>query len=69
MRLAVGQIVVFTDDDSVAHTVRNVRGGFPHSGLIPPGGRFEFTPLKPGRVAYRCIIHPAMRGELIVTPR
>jgi plastocyanin len=67
--LKVGQIVVFTDDDDVPHTVRNVRGGLPHSGLIPVGGRFEFTPLMPGRVVYRCIIHPRMRGLLIVEPR
>jgi len=65
----VSQIVVFTDDDGVPHTVRNVRGGLPHSGLIPVGGRFEFTPLKPGRIFYRCIIHPQMRGLLVVEPR
>jgi plastocyanin len=69
IRVKVGQIVVFTDDDDVPHTVRNVAGGLPHSGLIPVKGRFEYTPLRPGVVRYRCIIHPRMRGELVVLPR
>jgi plastocyanin len=69
MRLRVGQIVVFTDDDDVPHTVRNVAGGLPRSGLIPAGGRFEYTPLKPGTVRYRCVIHRGMTGTLIVRPR
>jgi len=66
MRLGVGHIVVFTDDDDVPHTVRAVSGGLPRSGAIPPGGRFEFTPLEPGRIAYRCVIHPGMTGVLVV---
>jgi plastocyanin len=66
MRVAVGQIVVFTDDDDVPHTVRARGRRLPHSGLIPIGGRFEFTPLAPGAVRYHCIVHRAMTGELIV---
>jgi plastocyanin len=66
MRLGVGHIVVFTNDDDVPHTVRAAGGGLPRSGAIPPGGRFEYTPLKPGRVAYRCILHAGMTGELVV---
>ena len=69
MRVRVGQIVVFTDDDHVPHTVRNVAGGLPHSGLIPVGGRFEFTPLRAGTIRYRCALHPGMRGELVVVRR
>ena len=66
MHVKVGQIVVFTDEDRVGHTVRNIAGGLPHSGLIPPGGRFEFTPLKPGVIRYHDIVYPRMRGVLIV---
>jgi plastocyanin len=68
MTLTVGQIVVFTDDDDVPHTVRNVAGGLPHSGLIPVGGRFEYTPLRPGRIVYHDITDPSMRGVLVVRP-
>jgi plastocyanin len=52
MTVRVGQIVVFTDDDSVPHTVRNLAGGLPRLGAIPVGGRFEFTPLAPGVIRY-----------------
>jgi plastocyanin len=69
MHVEVGQIVVFTDQDAVRHTVRAIDAALPHSGLIPPGGRFEFTPLRPGVVRFRCIIHPGMRGVLVVRPR
>jgi plastocyanin len=68
MRLEVGQIVVFTNEDDVPHTVRAIDAGLPSSGAIPAGGRFEFTPLRRGRVRYRCIIHPDMTGVLLVRP-
>jgi plastocyanin len=68
MYVRVSQIVVFTDDDDVPHTVRAVDASLPHSGLIPVGGRFEFTALRPGRLRYRCIIH-GIGGELVVRPR
>ncbi|HEU4657289.1 MAG TPA: hypothetical protein VFR97_07180 [Capillimicrobium sp.] len=69
MRLEVGQIVVWTNEDDTGHTVRAADGGLPHSGLIPPGGRFEFTPKQPGRVRYVCIVHPQMTGTLVVRAR
>jgi plastocyanin len=69
MHVKVGQIIVWTDDDNVGHTVRADRGSLPHSGLIPVKGRFEFTPLKAGRIAYHCIIHPGMHGVVIVAGR
>lgn len=67
IHVKVGQIVVFTNDDDVPHTVRADSGGLPHSGLIPVKGRFEYTPLVPGIVGYHCIVHPRMHGELVVT--
>ena len=67
MRLDRGHIVVFTNDDDVPHTVRAVGGGLPRSGAIPPGGRFEYTALEAGRIRYRCVIHPGMTGELVVS--
>ena len=67
MRLREGQIVVWTNEDRVGHTVVG-RGG-PNSRVIPPGGRFEYTALEPGRIAYACTIHAAMRGTLTVTAK
>ncbi len=66
MTVRVGQIVVFTNEGSVGHTVRRIGRGLPRSGVIPPGGRFELTPLRPGPIAYRCVLHPRMRGVLAV---
>lgn len=67
MRLLVGQIVVFTNDDDTPHAVWNDDGrALPHSGAIPVGGRYEFTPLKPGRVRYHDPLHPGMSGTLVV---
>jgi plastocyanin len=68
MRLKAGQIVVFTNDDDVPHAVWADEGALPHSGAIPVGGRFEFTPLKPGRIAYRDPLHPGTTGVLVVAP-
>jgi plastocyanin len=67
MRLRVGQIVVWTNDDREGHTVVG-RGG-PRSRLVPPGGRFEFTALEAGRAGYACTIHPRMRGTLVVAEK
>jgi len=63
MRLRVGQIIVWTNEDGVRHTVV---GDGPRSGAIPPRGRYEFTPADAGSVAYRCTIHPDMRARLVV---
>jgi len=66
IRVRAGQIVVFTNDDDVAHTVRAVGRSHPRSGVIEPGGRYEHTPLTPGTVRYQCTIHRQMTGRLVV---
>lgn len=66
MRLGVGHIIVFTNEDGVAHSVRAGGGGLPRSGAIPPRGRFEYTALRPGRIRYACSIHPDMTGALVI---
>jgi hypothetical protein len=68
MYLKPGQIVVFTNDDDELHAVWADRGDLPHSGAIPVGGRYEFEPLKAGRVAYHDPLHPEMTGVLVVVP-
>jgi plastocyanin len=69
MHVAVGQIVVWTNEDDTGHTVRAIGARRPRSGLIPAGGRFEHTALEPGRLRYGCVVHPQMRAELIVRRR
>ena len=36
---------------------------------IPVRGRYEFEPLKPGRVRYHDPLHPQMTGVLVVSSR
>jgi plastocyanin len=65
----VGQIIVWTNDDDVPHTVRAIDAPLPRSGALPPGGRIEFTPKEPMRLIYECVLHPqTMRAELRVRP-
>jgi plastocyanin len=69
MRLKVGQIVVFTNDDNELHAVWADHLDQPHSGAIPVRGRYEFEPLKPGRVSYHDPLHPQVTGVLVVSSR
>jgi plastocyanin len=69
MRLKVGQIVVFTNDDDELHAVWADHLDQPHSGAIPVRGRYEFEPLKPGRVDYHDPLHPQTTGVLVVSGR
>lgn len=68
MTLEVGQIVVFTNDDDELHAVWADHRDQPHSGAIPLRGRYEFEPLKPGRIHYHDPLHPRVTGLLVVRP-
>src|SRR5881392_1501271 len=56
MRLRASQIIVWTNEDKVDHTVVGDAPGM-HSLPIPPHGRYEFTPVRAGLIAYRCTVH------------
>lgn len=36
------------------------------SGVIYPGRSFQLPPLPPGRYPYYCVLHPIMRGVLVI---
>lgn len=38
------------------------------TGAVQPGGEFNIPSLPPGRYSYYCVLHPIMRGEIIVLP-
>jgi plastocyanin len=61
----VGQTVTWTNEGFVSHTVTAVSGEF-DSGTIRGGGHYSMTFSKPGTFAYKCTIHPQMRGSVIV---
>lgn len=58
-----GSTVVFTNNDSVAHTVTSATFD---SGPIQPGGSFSQVFAQKGTFAYKCSIHPMMTGTIIV---
>lgn len=61
-----GTTVHWTNTDRVAHTVTSSTGAF-DSGIIPPGGTYQFTFKTAGQYRYTCTIHPEMQGEIEVT--
>jgi len=61
----VGDTVVWTNKDVVAHTVTGPAGSF-DSKIIPPGGTWKYVVRKKGDVAYHCTYHQPMTGTLKV---
>ncbi len=62
-----GDTIVWTDRDDVAHTVTALGNGF-DSGAVEPGHTYRHRFTKPGTYAYRCSLHPEMRGTILVDP-
>ena len=67
LTVAPGTMVVWTNKDSVSHTVTSDTGAWPDSGDLPTGKTFSLTITKPGTYTYHCAIHPTMSGTLIVS--
>ena len=59
-----GTVVVWTNNDSVVHTVNG--GSIFSSAVLQPGDTFSFTFNQPGTFNYTCSIHPSMKGRIIV---
>ncbi|MCX8103260.1 MAG: cupredoxin domain-containing protein [Candidatus Bipolaricaulota bacterium] len=63
----VGTTVRWTNNGSLPHTVTSTSNPRVFdSGTLDPGSSFEFTFKTPGQFPYRCSIHPAMTGMVIV---
>lgn len=63
----VGQKIVWTNDDAVAHNVTATDGADFASQTITNGQTFEYTPTKAGVIKYVCTIHSGQDGEIRVT--
>jgi plastocyanin len=61
-----GTKVIWTNNDSIAHTVTSNNSVF-DSGTIQPGGTFSYTFNSVGTFNYHCTIHPSMTGMVTVT--
>ena len=68
VRVRVGQIVVWRNEDNVRHTVTSGTPGGPDSAQLNPGDRFEWTARRPGTVRYSSLLKPDVRGVLGVGP-
>lgn len=64
----VGDTVVWTNSDSIPHTVTKQGGPGADfdSGTIPAGGTYQVTVKAPGKIDYVCTIHPNQTGTLTV---
>jgi len=70
--VATGATVLWSNDDSAAHTVSSgtIDGGLTgvfDSGLFMAGDSFEFTFDKAGTYDYFCMVHPWMTGSVNVS--
>ena len=64
-RVAVGGTVTFNNTGKAMHTVTAANGSF-DSDMIRSGGTWAHTFTTPGSFAYNCILHPTMRGTIVV---
>ncbi len=62
---AVGDTVVFRNDDPVPHTATSDRGAF-DSGDVQPGKSWRWVPRAAGRFPFHCTYHPNMTGVVVV---
>jgi plastocyanin len=70
LTIQVGDTVLWSNDDTAAHTVTSgtpdgIDGVF-DSGLFMSGNTFDYTFDKSGTYPYFCMVHPWMIGEVIV---
>jgi plastocyanin len=65
LTLLAGDTVTWTNNDFNTHDVQALDSSF-DSGAMGNGARFSFTFTRPGRVLYRCTLHPFMSGAVDV---
>ena len=58
--------VYWTNDDVADHTATSDTTGIFDSGVLSPGGTYQFTFTTPGTYTYHCSLHPWMQGTVIV---
>jgi len=63
--VGVNNTITWTNRDTVPHTVSSKDGLF-DSGIIESGASWTFTFSNPGTFDYYCMLHPWMKGRVIV---
>lgn len=67
LTVTAGDTVVWTNDDSINHTVTADDGSSFDSGPFGRGRTFSHTFTRSGAFPYHCEIHPRMRATITVT--
>jgi plastocyanin len=65
LTVAAGQTVVWRNSGLGPHTVTAANGLF-NSGTMQTGATFTYTFSTPGTYSYECLIHPTMKGSVVV---
>lgn len=66
LRVSAGQTVTVNNVDGVAHSLTADNGSF-DTGVFDAGASSSFVaPTTPGSYEFSCLVHPSMRGTLIV---
>ena len=66
LTIAAGDVVVWVNNDLVAHTATSSEAGIFDSQLIAPDQSWRFTARQKGEFAYVCTYHPTMKAMLLV---
>lgn len=64
-RVMPGDTVIWTNKDSVEHSIIPIKGSF-ESELLAPGESYSYTFNDVGRFSYSCGVHPYMKGTIVV---
>ena len=70
VRAAVGQRIVWSNEDNVPHNVIYVSGPSFKSSRprLIPGTKFAIRLTQAGTIHYYCSIHPWMKASIVVSP-
>lgn len=66
LTIHVGDTVIWTNSDSVSHSVRSDSGSEINSALLGNGQTYSHTFAQAGTYTYHCSVHPSMKGTVIV---
>jgi plastocyanin len=66
LTISVGDSVIWTNGDSVSHTVTSDSGNELSSSPLGNGQTYSHTFATAGTFSYHCSIHPMMKGTIVV---
>ncbi|MEX0932878.1 MAG: plastocyanin/azurin family copper-binding protein [Candidatus Pacearchaeota archaeon] len=66
LAINLGDAVIWTNQDSIGHTVTSDSGGKINSSLLSKGETYSKTFNEVGSFSYHCAPHPYMKGTIVV---